>query len=44
MSAAQIYRRPTLVTILSVLNFIGAPITLLMGVFMIYLGQTDEGI
>lgn len=44
MPAAQIYRRPTLVTVLSVLNFIGAPITLLMGFFMIYLGQTDEGI
>lgn len=43
MSAAQIYRRPTLVTVLSVLNFIGAPITLLMGFFMIYLGQTDQG-
>jgi type IV pilus assembly protein PilA len=43
MSAAQIYRRPTLVTVLAVLNFIGAPITLLMGFFMIYMGQTDTG-
>ena len=42
MSHAQLYRRPTAVTVLAVLNFIGGPLSLLLGVVSIFAAQSGD--